>query len=112
MDLRGGGLLDANKATLSLGLVVYSEDLARKKAEVQEVMEKFRLHPSVQKLIKGGKVSEYSAHLVPELGIGMKARYVGDGVLVAGEGAGVLINNGETVRGGDRAVASWITGGP
>jgi len=108
MGLRGGGFLYTNKASLSLGLVVSSEDLARKKAEVQEVMEKFRLHPSVQKLIKGGKVSEYSAHLVPELGIGMKARFVGDGVLVAGDAAGFLINNGYTFRGVDLAIASGI----
>src|SRR3989442_15049028 len=100
MGLRGGGFLYTNKASLSLGLVVSSEDLARKKVEVQAVMERFRLHPSVQRLIKGGKVSEYSAHLVPELGIGMKARYVGDGVLVAGDAAGVLINNGDRLRGG------------
>src|SRR3989442_14663024 len=98
MDLRGGGLLDANKATLSLGLVVSSEDLARKKVEVQEVMEKFRLHPSVQRLIKGGKVSEYSAHLVPELGIGMKARFVGDGVLVAVGAARGLVEHRQTDR--------------
>ena len=108
MGLRGGGFLYTNKASLSLGLVVSSEDLARKKVEVQEVMERFRLHPSVQRLIKGGKVSEYSAHLVPELGIGMKARYVGDGVLVAGDAAGFLINNGYTFRGVDLAIASGI----
>src|SRR5881296_2611921 len=111
MGLRGGGFLYTNKASLSLGLVVSSEDLARKKVEVQAVMERFRLHPSVQRLIKGGKVSEYSAHLVPELGIGMKARYVGDGVLVAGDAAGFLINNGYTFRGVDLAIASGIAAG-
>jgi len=108
MGLRGGGFLYTNKASLSLGLVVSSEDLARKKVEVQAVMEKFRLHPSVQRLIKGGKVSEYSAHLVPELGLGMKARYIGDGVVVAGDAAGFLINNGYTFRGVDLAIASGI----
>ncbi len=108
MGLRGGGFLYTNKASVSLGLVVSAEDLARKKMEVQEVMERFRLHPSVQRLIKGGKVSEYSAHLVPELGLGMKARYVGDGVLLAGDAAGFLINNGYTFRGVDLAIASGI----
>jgi electron transfer flavoprotein-quinone oxidoreductase len=108
MGLRGGGFLYTNKASVSLGLVVSAEDLARKKVEVQEVMERFRLHPSVQRLIKGGKVSEYSAHLVPELGLGMKARYVGDGVLLAGDAAGFLINNGYTFRGVDLAIASGI----
>src|SRR2546427_5118452 len=106
MGLRGGGFLYTNKASVSLGLVVSSEDLARKKVQVQEVMEKFRLHPSVQRLIKGGKVSEYSAHLVPELGLGMKARYIGGGVGVAGDAGGFLLNNRDTVRGGVRGVAA------
>jgi electron transfer flavoprotein-quinone oxidoreductase len=108
MGLRGGGFLYTNKASVSLGLVVSSEDLARKKVEVHEVMERFRLHPSVQRLIKGGKVAEYSAHLVPELGLGMRATYAGDGVLVAGDAAGFLINNGYTFRGVDLAIASGI----
>ena len=108
MGLRGGGFLYTNKASVSLGLVVSSEDLARKKVEVQEVMERFRLHPSVQRLIKGGKVAEYSAHLVPELGLGMRAKYAADGVLLAGDAAGFLINNGYTFRGVDLAIASGI----
>ena len=106
--LRGGGFLYTNKASVSLGLVVSSEDLSRKKVEVQALMERFKLHPSVQKLIKGGKVAEYSAHLVPELGLGMRARLAGDGVLVAGDAAGFLINNGYTFRGVDLAIASGL----
>jgi electron transfer flavoprotein-quinone oxidoreductase len=106
--LRGGGFLYTNKASLSIGLVVSSEDLSRSKVEVQDLMEKFRLHPGLQGLIKGGKVTEYSAHLVPELGIGMGARLVGDGVLLAGDAAGFLINNGYTFRGVDLAMASGM----
>src|SRR5213594_422572 len=108
MGLRGGGFLYTNKASVSLGLVVSSDDIARKKVEVQAVMERFRSHPTVQRLIRGGKVSEYSAHLVPELGLGMGARYAGDGVLLAGDAAGFLINNGYTSRGVDLAIASGI----
>lgn len=106
--LRGGGFLYTNKSSVSLGLVVSSEDLSRKKVEVQELMERFKLHPSIQRLTKGGKVTEYSAHLVPELGIGMKARLAGDGVLLAGDAAGFLINNGYTFRGVDLAIASGL----
>src|SRR5438093_241083 len=71
MGLRGGGFLYTNKASVSLGLVVSSEDLSRKKMEVQDLQTKFRMHPAVQRLLRGGKVVEYSAHLVPELGVGM-----------------------------------------
>lgn len=105
---RGGGFLYTNKTSLSIGLVVSSEDVSRKKLEVPELMQRFRTHTSVQRLIKGGRVLEYSAHLVPEFGLGMKARYVGNGILVAGDAAGFLINNGYTFRGVDLAIASGI----
>ena len=111
MGLRGGGFLYTNKASVSLGLVVSSEDLARKKVEIADLQTKFRMHPAVQRLVKGGKVAEYSAHLVPELGAEMMPRLVTDGVVVAGDAAGFLINNGYTFRGVDLAIASGIAAG-
>lgn len=111
LGLRGGGFLYTNKASISLGLVVSSEDLSRKKVEIQEVQTKFRMHPAIQRLLRGGKVVEYSAHLVPELGAGMMPRLSADGVVVAGDAAGFLINNGYTFRGVDLAIASGIAAG-
>src|SRR5437764_13147287 len=111
MGLRGGGFLYTNKASVSLGLVVSSEDLSRKKIEVQDLQTKFRMHPAVQRLLRGGKVVEYSAHLVPELGAGMMPQLSTDGVLVAGDAAGLLINNGYAFRGVDLAMASWTPEG-
>ena len=108
LGLRGGGFLYTNQSSISLGLVVSSEDLSRKKIEIQEVQNRFRLHPAVQRWIRGGKVVEYSAHLVPELGAGMMPRLWGEGVLVAGDAAGFLINNGYTFRGVDLAIASGV----
>src|SRR5437870_659518 len=111
MGLRGGGFLYTNKASVSLGLVVSSEDLSRKKIEVQDLQTKFRMHPAVQRLLRGGKVVEYSAHLVPELGAGMMPQLSTDGVLVAGDAAGFLMNNGYTFRGEDLAIAPGIAAG-
>ncbi len=111
LGLRGGGFLYTNKASVSVGLVVSSDDLAHKKMEIQDVQTKFRMHPAVQKLLKGGKVVEYSAHLVPELGWNMMPRLCADGVIVAGDSAGFLINNGYTFRGVDLAIASGIAAG-
>src|SRR5712691_11443504 len=108
MGLRGGGFLYTNKASVSLGLVVSSEDLSRKKIEVQDLQTKFRMHPALQRLLRGGKVVEYSAHLVPELGAGMMPQLSTNGVLVVGDAAGFLINNGYTFRGVDLAIASGI----
>jgi electron transfer flavoprotein-quinone oxidoreductase len=111
MGLRGGGFLYTNKSSISLGLVVSSEDLSRKKVEIADLQTKFRMHPTIQRLVRGGKVAEYSAHLVPELGAGMMPRLSADGVLVAGDAAGFLINNGYTFRGVDLAIASGIAAG-
>src|SRR3989454_1042689 len=111
LGLRGGGFLYTNRASVSLGLVVSSEDLSRKKVEIQEIQTRFRMHPAVQRLIRGGKVVEYSAHLVPELGAGMMPRLSGDGILVVGDAAGFLINNRYTFRGVDLAIASGVAAG-
>lgn len=108
LGLRGGGFLYTNKGSISLGLVVSSEDLSFKKIEIQDLQTKFRTHPAIQRLIKGGKVVEYSAHLVPELGANMMPRLFGDGVVVTGDAAGFLINNGYTFRGVDLAIASGV----
>jgi electron transfer flavoprotein-quinone oxidoreductase len=104
--LRGGGFLYTNKATLSLGLVVSSEDLSTTRTEIGTLMDRFRRHPAIARLTKGGKVVEWSAHLVPEMGLAMMPRPYVDGLLVAGDAAGFLINAGYTYRGVDLAIAS------
>ncbi len=106
--LRGGGFLYTNQTTLSLGLVVSSEDLSTTHTEVGTLMDRFRRHPSVARLTKGGKVVEWSSHLVPELGQRMMPRAYGDGVLVAGDAAGFLLNAGYTFRGVDLAISSGM----
>ena len=105
--LRGGGFLYTNKTTLSLGLVVSSEDLSVTKTEIGTVMDRFRRHPAIARLTKGGKVLEWSAHLVPEFGVGTVRRHT-DGLLVAGDAAGLLLNVGYTFRGVDLAIASGM----
>lgn len=111
LGLRGGGFLYTNQSTLSVGLVVSSEDLARKRIEVADLQTRFRMHPAIQRWIRGGKIVEYSAHLVPELGAGIMPRLWREGVLVVGDAAGFLINNGYTFRGVDLAIASGIAAG-
>lgn len=107
--MRGGGFLYTNKDTVSLGVVVSTEDLALKKREIFEVVEDFKLHPSVQKLVRGGKVVEYSAHMIPELGLNTLPALFRDNFLVAGDAGGLLINHGYTYRGVDLAVISGVS---
>lgn len=104
--LRGGGFLYTNKDTVSLGVVVGSEDLALKRKEIFDIIEDFKLHPFIQKMIRGGKLVEYSAHMIPELGINTLPALFKDNFLVAGDAGAFVINHGYTYRGVDLAVIS------
>lgn len=102
----GGGFLYTNKNSISLGIVATVGDLIEGNTSVPQMLEDFKQHPAVQPLIKGGKRIEYSGHLVPEGGLQMVPKIIGDGVLVVGDAAGFCINLGYAVRGMDFAVAS------
>lgn len=104
--LPGGGFLYTNETTLSLGLVLGLHHLKAAKKSVPQMLEDFKHHPTVAPLIEGGKLLEYSAHLVPENGLQMHNEWVRDGVLIAGDAAGMCMNLGFTVRGMDLAIAS------
>lgn len=102
----GGGFYYTNKDSISLGLVVNAAALQKNQYKISEFMEEFKMHPSIAPLIEGGQVAEYSAHLVPEAGVQMMPQIFGDGVLVAGDAAGFVLNLGYMVRGMDLAIAS------
>ena len=106
--LRGGAFIYTNKSSLSLGLVVKGVDLVDKKIQVSSLMNNFKNHPDIHNLIKDGKILEYSAHLVPEAGFNMMPKLFNDGILVCGDAAGMLLNNGYTFRGVDLAISSGI----
>ena len=72
------------------------------------MLEEFLHHPMIAPLIKGGKLLEYGAHLVPEGGMAMMPRLSTGGMLVVGDAAGLGVNNGFVVRGMDLAIGSAI----
>lgn len=104
--LMGGGFLYTNDSTVSLGLVCGLHHLKEAKKSVPQMLEDFKQHPIVAPLIEGGKMIEYAAHVVPEAGLKMQSELVRDGVLIAGDAAGMCMNLGFTIRGMDLAVAS------
>ncbi|HEX9011931.1 MAG TPA: FAD-dependent oxidoreductase [Anaerolineaceae bacterium] len=107
-EVAGGGFLYTNLESLSVGVVMHLDECLEKQVKPAEVMDDFLAHPSIAPLIRGGKLLEYGAHLVPEGGIPMMPRLVGDGILVAGDAAGLSVNNGFVVRGMDLAIGSGI----
>lgn len=104
--LMGGGFLYTNDTTISLGLVCGLHHLEHAKKSVPQMLEDFKRHPTVAPLIAGGKMIEYAAHVVPEAGINMQPKLVGNGVLIAGDAAGMCMNLGFTIRGMDLAISS------
>jgi electron transfer flavoprotein-quinone oxidoreductase len=106
--LFGGGFLYTNRDSVSLGLVVSIEDIAKEEAagDIPALFEAFKARPEIEPLIRGGKTVEYGAHVIPEGGYRSLCPLVGDGILVAGDSAGFALNLGFTVRGMEYALAS------
>jgi electron transfer flavoprotein-quinone oxidoreductase len=102
----GGGFLYTNKDTLSLGVVVKIESLYKSGKQPHQVLNEFKAHPTIARMISGGKVVEYSAQTVHRGGFHLIPQLYGDGYLVAGSAARLLLNNVMTLRGMDLAVAS------
>ena len=106
--LRGGGFLYTNKNSLALGMVVGADDASMKAIPSHTVMDRLRNHRKVRRFIRGGKTIEYDAHMIPEAGPKMLTRPYTGGMLVAGDAAGHLLNNGYTFRGVDMAIVSGV----
>ena len=86
----GGAFILTNEDTLSVGVVLRLSDLCDKGAQPYELLDSFKNHPRVRRLLEGGKSQEYSAHILPEMGYDYLPELTGDGVLLAGDAAGLL----------------------
>lgn len=104
----GGGFLYTNRESLSLGVVLGIEDAMNDTttSEVPALLEEFKNRPEIAPLIKEGSTVEYSAHVIPEGGFKTLGNLCGNGILVAGDAAGLALNIGFTVRGMEYALAS------
>jgi electron transfer flavoprotein-quinone oxidoreductase len=104
--IEGGGFLYTNKASLSLGIVVKIDSLYRSKLQPHQVLDKFKSHSLLGRLLDGGDVVEYSAQTVHRGGFHLMSKLYGDGYVVAGSAARLLLNNIMTLRGMDFAMIS------
>jgi electron transfer flavoprotein-quinone oxidoreductase len=116
------GFLYTNKDTLSFGIGAIMSDLAKTKTKnmPMQMLEWLKKHPSVQRLLEGASLREYTAHLIPEGGFNSIPRLYTDGMMVCGDAA-MLVNalNWEGTNfamfsgkfAGDAAVAGKKAGG-
>jgi len=109
--VRGGGFIYTNYDSLSVGLVMHLSSLGQGSKTPYDLLNEFMGQPQVAKLLRGGKLLEYSAHLVPEGGYGMMPEIVGDGILVAGDAAGMCIVTGLNLEGINLATQSGVIAG-
>lgn len=105
---KAGGFLYTNKDTISLGVVVNLDSIWEKGVYNHQIMEQFRLHPEISRLINGGELVEYGAHLVP-VGMGhCVPQLYGTGWLITGDAAGFVYSNGLVIHGMNYAAKSGI----
>ena len=104
--VEGGGFIYTNKESLSVGVVVKIRSLAKSKMQPHQVLDAFKSHPFVSRLVEGGKIAEYSAQIVHRGGYQATAKLFGDGFITIGSAARLLLNNVVTLRGMDFAVIS------
>lgn len=87
LGMLGYVFIYTNKDSLSLGLGCKLSDYQRTGIRPSEHLETVKKHPFIKKLISGGKLLEYSSHLIPEGGYRSMPPLAEAGFLVAGDAA-------------------------
>ncbi|MFA5809085.1 MAG: FAD-dependent oxidoreductase [Thermoleophilia bacterium] len=88
--LPGTGFIYTNRDTISIGVGVILKGLVDRVGEAYELLERFKRQPQIKRLIDGAGPREYAAHLIPEGGYRDMPQLYGNGVLVAGDAAGMV----------------------
>ena len=88
----GTGFLYTNKESLTLGVGCLLSDLRTRGLSPHALIENMKAHPSIQPLIEGGEIKEYSAHLIPEGGYNAIPTLHGAGWMMVGD-AGMFVNS-------------------
>jgi electron transfer flavoprotein-quinone oxidoreductase len=106
--LGGGGFIYTNRESVSAGVVVRLDELARSAVSSSDLHDRFLSHPAIAPFIEGGEPLEYGCHLIAEGGRAMVHDLTRPGLVVVGDAAGLSLNTGFTVRGMDLAAGSGI----
>ncbi|MEA2642511.1 MAG: electron transfer flavoprotein-quinone oxidoreductase [Chloroflexota bacterium] len=85
----GYGFIYTNRDSLSVGTGALLSDFIKKKLKPNDLLEGFKSHPMLKKLLDGGEAKEYMAHLIPEGGAAAMPPVYTDGMLVVGDAAGM-----------------------
>jgi electron transfer flavoprotein-quinone oxidoreductase len=104
--LLGTGFIYTNKESISIGVGTMMSDLAKHHKKPHDMLESFKAHPIVRKVIEGGEPKEYLAHLLPEGGYHAIPKLAGHGVMIVGDAAQLV--NGLHREGSNLAIQSGV----
>jgi electron transfer flavoprotein-quinone oxidoreductase len=104
----GGGFLYTNTDTISVGLILNIQSLFGRGVYSQELIEQFRLHPTIAARLKGAELVEYGAKLIASGWASRPAAFHGDGWMVVGDAAGFVFSNGLVIQGMNYAIRSGL----
>jgi electron transfer flavoprotein-quinone oxidoreductase len=107
----GGGFLYTNLESVAVGVVLHLPGLASQSSRPEEMIAGLKAHPAIAPLVDGGELQEFSAHLIPEGGYDAMPELVGDGLLVAGDAAGLCLAAGIWLEGVNYAIGSGMAAG-
>jgi len=88
--MAGMGFLYTNKESISLGVGVMVNHLRQKRIKPHDLLDAVKQHPVIRKLIQGGEVKEYAAHLIPEGGFYSIPPLSGNGWCITGDAAQLI----------------------
>lgn len=91
--------------TVSLGFVV-GLDYRDPSIDPHHELQRFKTHPSIKKLLQGGKMIRYGAKAMPVGGWYTVPKLAADGVLIVGDSGALL--NGERLKGIHMAIKSGM----
>jgi electron transfer flavoprotein-quinone oxidoreductase len=109
--VNGGGFLYTNLDTVAVGVVLKLPALAAQRTRPEDVIAALKAHPAIAPLVDGGRIEEYSAHVIPEAGRSMMPQLSTDGMLVCGDAAAMCLAAGIWLEGVNFAMASGMAAG-
>ncbi len=104
----GGGFLYTNQDTLSVGLILNLQSLFGKGVYSHDLMEQFKLHPTIAARLKGAELVEYGAKLISSGWASRPTAFHGDGWMITGDAAGFVFSNGIVIQGMNYAVRTGL----
>ena len=105
----GDGFIYTNMDSINIGIGVVISELhgRRNPPSPNQLLDRFKNHPCIRPLVKGGKTLEYSAHMIPMDGYKNLPRFYTNGLMLVGD-AGGFVNNSICHEGVNMAMASGI----